>query len=47
MKYYNELFENDEIMTWDNTHMDHIKPISRFNLDDEDEFLDCCHYSNL
>jgi hypothetical protein len=48
MKSYNELFENNEnIMTWYNTHMDHIKPISRFNLDDENEFLDCCHYSNL
>ena len=34
-------------MTFDNIHIDHIKPISSFNLDDEDEFLSCCHYTNL
>ena len=34
-------------MTFENIHIDHIKPVSKFNLDDEDEFLDCCHYSNL
>jgi len=34
-------------MTFDNIHIDHIKPISRFNLDDETEFLSCCHYTNL
>ena len=34
-------------MTWDNIHIDHIKPVNAFNLDNEDEFLDCCHYSNL
>ena len=34
-------------MTWDNIHIDHIKPVSAFNLDDEDEFLNCCHYSNM
>ena len=37
----------DILMTWDNIHIDHIKPISVFNLDDEEEFLDCCHYTNL
>ena len=35
------------IMTWENIHIDHIKPVSLFNLDDEDEFLSCCHYTNL
>jgi len=25
-------------MTWDNIHIDHIKPVSRFNLDLEEEF---------
>jgi len=40
--------EKNEIkMTFDNIHLDHIKPISRFNLDDEEEFLSCCHYTNL
>ena len=34
-------------MTWQNIHIDHIKPVSKFNLDDPDQFLDCCHYTNL
>jgi hypothetical protein len=34
-------------MTWNNIHIDHIKPVSRFNLEDEEEFLKCCHYTNL
>jgi hypothetical protein len=37
---------NDD-MTWDNIHLDHIRPISKFNLSDPDEFLECCHYTNL
>ena len=47
MKYFNNYLSSGEIMTWDNIHIDHIKPVSVFDLDDEDEFLDCCHYSNL
>ncbi|NDB55226.1 hypothetical protein EB169_05285 [archaeon] len=56
MKYFMEYFQkkmdlfnkfSDIEMTWDNIHIDHIKPISSFNLDDEDEFLDCCHYTNM
>ncbi len=34
-------------MTFDNIHIDHIKPISKFDLEDHDEFLKCCHYTNL
>ena len=34
-------------MTWDNIHIDHIKPISVFDLDNEDDFLNCCNYTNL
>ena len=34
-------------MTFQNIHIDHIKPVSKFNLDNEEEFLDCCHYTNL
>ena len=34
-------------MTLDNIHIDHIKPINAFNLNDHDEFLKCCHYSNF
>ena len=33
-------------MSWDNIQLDHIKPISIFNLDIHTDFLDCCHYSN-
>jgi hypothetical protein len=39
-------------MTWDNYgrngwHIDHIKPLSKFNLSDPKEFKMACHYSNL
>lgn len=34
-------------MTFENIHIDHIKPVSRFNLDNEEEFLDCVHYTNF
>ena len=34
-------------MTWDDIHIDHIKPISVFDLDDENEFLNCSNYTNL
>jgi hypothetical protein len=55
-EYFIEYFEkkmnlwnqhNDIKMEWQNIHIDHIKPVSSFNLDDEDDFLDCCHYTNL
>ena len=38
------------LMTFENTHLDHIKPISVFNFDCEDaesNFLDCCNYTNI
>ena len=56
IKYFMEYFQKkmdlfnkfSEIeMTWDNIHIDHIKPVSSFKLDDEDEFLNCCHYTNM
>ena len=34
-------------MTFDNIHFDHIKPVSKFNFDDPDELLKCCHYTNF
>lgn len=37
-------------MTWDNYgewHIDHIKPLSSFDLTNREQFLEACHYSNL
>ena len=34
-------------MNFNNIHIDHIKPVSRFDLNNHDEFLKCCHYSNM
>ena len=40
--------EKNEIkMELDNIHIDHIKPVSKFNLDDEEELFKCCNYTNL
>ena len=38
-------------MNWGNYgkcgwHLDHVKPLSLFNLEDREEFLKACHYSN-
>ena len=39
-------------MSWDNYglsgwHIDHVKPLSSFDLSDKQELLKACHYSNL
>lgn len=37
-------------MDWNNHgkwHLDHIKPLSKFNLTNREEFLIACHYTNL
>lgn len=39
-------------MNWNNWsrkgwHIDHIKPLSSFNLEDEKELAEACHYTNL
>ncbi len=37
-------------MTWDNYgrwHIDHIKPLVAFNLEDRQQFESACHYTNL
>jgi len=34
-------------MTFDNIHFDHIKPVSAFDLENEEELLNCCHYTNF
>lgn len=41
-----------EGMTWDNYgrfgwHIDHIKPLSKFDLTDREQVKIACHYSNL
>lgn len=49
VEYFKQFIEKKmtDSMTWDNIHIDHIKPISKFNLDTFDEFLSCCHYTNF
>ena len=34
-------------MTFENIHIDHIKPVSKFNQDDMEQIKLCCHYTNL
>jgi hypothetical protein len=48
-EYFKEYIKSKmtEGMTFDNIHFDHIKPVSRFNLEDEEELLKCCHYTNF
>lgn len=39
-----------EGMSWENYgswHIDHIKPLSKFDLTDRSQFLEVCHYTNL
>ena len=48
-KYIESKFQ--EGMTWDNYglntwHIDHITPLSWFNLEDRNQFLVACHYTN-
>jgi len=47
--YFKKYIESKmtEEMNWNNIHLDHIKPINAFNLDENVEFLKCCHYSNF
>ena len=49
-KYFESKFQ--KYMTWENYgqfgwHVDHIKPLSNFDLTDRKQFLEACHYTNL
>jgi len=46
--YLESKFQSE--MTWDNYgkwHIDHIRPLSAFDLTDDKQFKQACHYSNL
>lgn len=36
-----------EDMTLKNTHLDHIKPVSKFDLTDPKQLAQCTHYTNF
>jgi len=48
-EYFLEFLKNKmtDGMNFNNIHLDHIKPVSRFNLDNPDEFSSCVHYTNF
>ena len=43
IEYVNTYMATTEQRTLNHIHFDHIKPVRKFNLDDDDEFLNCCH----
>lgn len=48
IKYIERLFVDG--MNWNNRgkwHLDHIIPLCQFNLENRNEFLKACHYSNI
>ena len=34
-------------MNIDNIHLDHIKPVAAFDLNNENDLIECCHYTNF
>ena len=54
-EYFKPLFtfviEENEMMSWDNYprlwEIDHIVPLSAFDLTDRKQFLEACNYTNL
>lgn len=35
------------LMDYNNIHIDHIKPVDSFDKNNENDVLDCCHYTNF
>ena len=53
IEYFKQFIESkfQSGMTWNNYgqrgwHLDHIKPLSLFNLEDKSQFLEACNYTN-
>jgi hypothetical protein len=48
-EYFKEYLQSKMVegMTFDNIHIDHIKPVSKFDLENPEEMLMCCHYTNM
>ena len=48
-EYFKDYLQSKMVegMTFENIHLDHIKPVSKFDLSNIDELLNCCHYSNF
>lgn len=50
MKFYRNPRNQSQMMTWDNYgewHIDHITPISKFDMTDKEQILKACNYENL
>jgi hypothetical protein len=52
LKFHRDSRNKHEYMTWENWskygwHIDHIKPLSSFNLTDYEQLKMACHYTNL
>ena len=48
-EYFKDYLQSKMVegMSFENIHLDHIKPVSKFDLSNTDELLNCCHYSNF
>ena len=45
-KNYIEFLMTDE-MNWDNIHLDHVRPLSAFDLKDYEQLKEASHYTNI
>ena len=48
-EYFKDYLQSKMVegMSFENIHLDHIKPVSKFDLSNIDALLDCCHYTNF